>query len=108
MPYGGRDLLRWEGHSFEEVNRWSKARSFANTSRAASLRGVTDMNWDIVKGKWKQVKGEARKQWGKLTDSDWEEVAGDKDKFLGKLQERYGWSRDQAERDAEAYFRNLN
>src|SRR5262245_6804467 len=75
--------------------RWSKARSsiaagnagspsarrrsFTNTNRTASPgSGVTDMNWDVVKGKWKQVKGEARKQWGKLTDSDWEEVAGDK------------------------------
>jgi uncharacterized protein YjbJ (UPF0337 family) len=62
------------------------------------------MNWDIVKGKWKQLKGEARKQWGKLTDSDLEEIAGEKDKLLGKLQERYGWSREQAERDATAYF----
>lgn len=43
------------------------------------------MNWDIVKGKWKEIAGEARKQWGKLTDSDWEEVAGEKDKLLGKL-----------------------
>jgi uncharacterized protein YjbJ (UPF0337 family) len=65
------------------------------------------MNWDIIKGKWKQLKGDARKQWGKLTDSDWEEVAGEKDKFLGKLQERYGWSREQAERDAENYFRHV-
>ena len=62
------------------------------------------MNWDIVRGKWKQLKGEARKQWGKLTDSDLEEIAGEKDKLLGKLQERYGWSREQAERDATAYF----
>ena len=65
------------------------------------------MNWDIIKGKWRQLKGDARKQWGKLTDSDWEEVAGEKDKFLGKLQERYGWSREQAERDAENYFRHV-
>ena len=66
------------------------------------------MNWDIVKGKWKQLKGDARKQWGKITDSDWDEIAGEKDKFLGKLQERYGWSREQAERDADNYFRSIN
>jgi uncharacterized protein YjbJ (UPF0337 family) len=65
------------------------------------------MNWDIIKGKWKQLKGDARKKWGKITDSDWDEVAGEKDKFLGKLQERYGWSREQAERDADNYFRSL-
>ena len=68
------------------------------------MANVTGANWYAIKGKWKQLKGEARRQWGKLTDSDWEEIAGEKDKFLGKLQERYGWSREQAERDAENYF----
>lgn len=62
------------------------------------------MNWDTIKGKWKQLKGEARQQWGKLTDDDWEQVAGEKDKFIGKLQERYGWGRDEAERSADEYF----
>ncbi len=62
------------------------------------------VNWDIIKGKWSQVKGEARMQWGKLTDSDWEEIAGQKDKLVGKLQERYGWNREQAERETEDYF----
>jgi uncharacterized protein YjbJ (UPF0337 family) len=62
------------------------------------------VNWDIIKGKWNQVRGEARMQWGKLTDSDWEEIAGRKDKLIGKLQERYGWNREQAEREAEDYF----
>ena len=66
------------------------------------------MNWDVVQGKWKQLKGEARKQWGKITDSEWEELGGNKDKFLGKLQERYGWSKDEAEKRADEYFSNLN
>ena len=64
------------------------------------------MNWDTVKGQWSQLKGELRKQWGKLTDSDYEQIAGEKDKLLGKLQERYGWSRDEAERSAKEYFSN--
>jgi len=62
------------------------------------------MNWDVIKGKWKQLKGEARQQWGKLTDDDWDQVGGEKDKFIGKLQERYGWGRDEAERSADEYF----
>ena len=66
------------------------------------------MNWDIVKGRWNQVKGEARKQWGKLTDNDWDQVAGEKDKLIGKLQERYGWSRDEAERSADEYFNRMS
>ena len=58
------------------------------------------MNWDIMKGNWSQFKGEARKQWGKITDDEWEEMGGEKDKLLGKLQERYGYTRDEAERQA--------
>jgi uncharacterized protein YjbJ (UPF0337 family) len=65
------------------------------------------MNWDIIQGKWKQLKGDARKQWGKITDSEWDQLAGNKDKFLGKLQERYGWSKDEAQRRADEYFDNL-
>jgi uncharacterized protein YjbJ (UPF0337 family) len=78
-------------------------------TRAAAARlpggkeGVS-MNWDIVKGKWTELKGEARKRWGKLTDNDWEEAAGEKDKLLGKLQQRYGWTKEQAEQEAERYF----
>jgi len=56
------------------------------------------MNWDILEGKWQQMKGSVREKWGKLTDSDMEQIAGNKDRLLGKLQERYGYSRDEAER----------
>lgn len=62
------------------------------------------VNWDIIKGKWNQLKGEARKQWGRITDDEWDQIAGDKDKLIGKLQERYGWSREEAEREAETHF----
>ena len=62
------------------------------------------MNWDVIKGKWKELRGEARQQWGKLTDDDWQQIAGEKDKLVGKLQQRYGWSREQAERSANEYF----
>lgn len=62
------------------------------------------MNWDVIKGKWNQMKGDARKQWGKLTDDDWEQIGGEKDKLFGRLQERYGWTKEQAEREAEQYF----
>ena len=62
------------------------------------------VNWDVIRGKWTQLKGGARSQWGKLTDDEWDEIAGEREKLLGKLQERYGWSREQAERDVEDYF----
>ena len=66
------------------------------------------VNWDIIKGKWSQLKGEARIQWGKITDDEWDQIAGNKDKLVGKLQERYGWSREDAERNADEYFSRLN
>jgi uncharacterized protein YjbJ (UPF0337 family) len=58
------------------------------------------MNWDQMEGKWKQFKGTVREKWRKLTDDDLEVIAGNKDKLLGKLQERYGITRQEAERQA--------
>lgn len=63
------------------------------------------MNWDIVKGKWAQLKGEARKQWGNLTDDDWDQLNGDREKLSGKLQESYGWARQDAENRIDEFFR---
>jgi len=63
------------------------------------------MNWDIVKGKWAQFKGEARKQWGNLTDDDWDTINGDREKLSGKLQESYGWAKQDAETKIDEYFR---
>ena len=61
------------------------------------------MNWDRIEGNWKQLMGSAREQWGKLTDSDWEQVAGKKDQLVGKIQEHYGITRDEAQRQADAW-----
>lgn len=55
------------------------------------------MNWDQIEGKWTQAKGEIRQRWGKLTDDDLEIVAGSKDKFVGRLQERYGIAKEDAQ-----------
>lgn len=62
------------------------------------------MNWDQVEGNWRQFSGEVRKQWGKLTDDEVSQVGGSREKLLGKLQERYGQSREQAERDLDAWL----
>jgi len=63
------------------------------------------MNWDRVEGNWKQLKGKAREQWGKLTDSDWDQVAGKKDQLVGRIQERYGISKDEAQKQADEWAR---
>jgi len=62
------------------------------------------MNWDQVEGKWKQMKGSVREKWGELTDSDYEQIAGNRDKFLGRLQERYGYTRDRAEKELDEWM----
>jgi len=64
------------------------------------------MNWDIVEGNWKQLKGSAKEQWGKLTDDDLDVAAGKRDKLAGLVQEKYGKTRDEAEREVDDYFRN--
>src|SRR5262249_17793348 len=52
------------------------------------------MNWDRIEGNWKQMKGSIKEKWGKLTDDDFDTMAGKRDKLVGKIQERYGCSRD--------------
>jgi len=54
------------------------------------------MNKDILEGKWKQIRGEAKAWWGKLTDNDLDRVAGKFDVLVGLLQEKYGYTREQA------------
>jgi uncharacterized protein YjbJ (UPF0337 family) len=62
------------------------------------------MNKDIIKGKWSQLKGEVKVQWGKLTDDELDQIAGNYDKIVGKLQEKYGYNRDKAEKEANSFF----
>lgn len=59
------------------------------------------MNTDIMKGKWTEIRGALRQKWGKLTDSDYEEIAGNKEKLIGRLQQRYGYEREKAEREVQ-------
>lgn len=62
------------------------------------------MNKDILKGKWTQMKGSIRTQWGKLTDDDVDQIQGDVEMFIGKLQERYGYDREQAEKELNDFM----
>jgi uncharacterized protein YjbJ (UPF0337 family) len=66
------------------------------------------MNNDVLKGKWMQMKGEVRRQWGKLTDDDVAQIEGSSETLIGKLQERYGYARDQAEREYNAWVNQAN
>ena len=64
------------------------------------------MNWDIIEGKWKQLKGSAKQKWGELTDDELDQIAGSKDKLAGKLQEKYGWTKEEADNEINDYFRD--
>jgi uncharacterized protein YjbJ (UPF0337 family) len=63
------------------------------------------MNWDQVEGKWKQLKGSAKEQMGKLTDDDLDQIAGRRDQFVGKIQERYGIAKEEAQRKADEWLK---
>mgnify|MGYP001441072470 CR=1 FL=1 len=63
------------------------------------------MNSDQFEGKWKQLKGSVKQRWGKLTDDDVTSLSGKKDELVGKIQERYGITREQAEREADEWAR---
>ena len=62
------------------------------------------MNDDVFGGLWKQLKGQVRQQWGKLTDDDLETIGGSKDEVIGRIQERYGWERERAEMEVNDFF----
>ena len=62
------------------------------------------MNWDQIKGNWKQVAGQAKVQWGKLTDDDMDVVAGHRDQLAGKIQERYGYQKDKVRQEVDDWY----
>lgn len=61
------------------------------------------MNWDRIEGNWVQLKGKAKQQWGKLTDDDLDVIAGKRDELAGKIQECYGITKDEAEKQVEEW-----
>ena len=66
------------------------------------------MNWDQVQGKWKQLTGQAKTRWGKLTDDDLKVIAGERDKLIGRIQERYGIAKEQAQQEVDEWNASLH
>ncbi len=66
------------------------------------------MNSDELQGKWKQLKGSVRQQFGRLTDNDVEMIAGQRDRLIGKLQERYGYLREEAQKKTDEWLASAN
>jgi len=63
------------------------------------------MNWDQLEGKWKQYSGKVKEKWGKLTDDDLDVVRGRRDQLIGKIQERYGIVKQEAEKQVDEFAR---
>jgi uncharacterized protein YjbJ (UPF0337 family) len=64
------------------------------------------MNSDQLAGKWKQLRGSAKEQWGKLTDDDLKVIDGNHDKLVGILQERYGIAKEEAQKRADEWMKS--
>ncbi|SPQ00901.1 conserved hypothetical protein [Candidatus Sulfobium mesophilum] len=66
------------------------------------------MNADILKGQWKEIKGEIKAQWGKLTDNDLTEIEGKEEELLGFLQKKYGYANDEAAQKYKNFMKGYN
>jgi uncharacterized protein YjbJ (UPF0337 family) len=62
------------------------------------------MDWNRVEGNWKQFKGNIKSKWGKLTDDDLDVIAGKREQLEGKIQERYGFAKDQVRKDMDDWL----
>ncbi|WP_280538896.1 CsbD family protein [Chromohalobacter sp. 11-W] len=65
------------------------------------------MNWDQIEGRWTEVKGKAKASWGEMTDDELDQVAGKRDQLIGKLQAKYGITKEEAEKRADDWARSI-
>src|SRR5690242_3091024 len=89
----------------DRVERVSPAKG---TIRTVRTRGGRDMNWDQIEGNWTKAKGKLRQQWGKLTDDDITVINGKREELAGRLQERYGYQKDQAEKEIDDWMKRAS
>jgi len=65
------------------------------------------MDWDRIEGNWKQFRGKAKEQWGKLTDDELDQIEGRRDQLEGKIQERYGYAKDQTRKQVDDWLNSM-
>lgn len=66
------------------------------------------MNEDILKGKWRQLKGSVQEKWGEITNDDLDMINGEREQFIGTLQEKYGYGRERAEHELDTYLNSTS
>jgi uncharacterized protein YjbJ (UPF0337 family) len=66
------------------------------------------LNQDVLKGKWKQMRGQVKQWWGDLTDDDLDQIDGSTDKLIGRLQERYGYAKADAEKEVNRRLKTFD
>jgi uncharacterized protein YjbJ (UPF0337 family) len=87
-----------------DVALTDEERTFRDTVIEFNQCGGVTMDWNRVEGNWKQVKGKVKEQWGKLTDDDLDVIAGKQDQLEGRLQQRYGYAKDQAKKEVNDWY----
>jgi uncharacterized protein YjbJ (UPF0337 family) len=65
------------------------------------------MNWDRIEGNWKQLKGKAKVRWGKLTDDQFDVISGKREQLVGRVQEKYGIAKEEAEKQVDEFATSL-
>jgi uncharacterized protein YjbJ (UPF0337 family) len=90
------------------LNSYPRSRAGQLQTQQALLLEEHEMNWDQIKGNWKQAKGQAQQKWGKLTNDDLDVVEGKREELVGRVQERYGIAKDEAERQVKEFETSCN
>jgi len=80
--------------AFQNIHQVNERSSIMNVS----------INQDVLAGKWKQARGKVKQVWGKLTDNDLDRISGNTDQLIGVVQERYGYTREQAEKEVAKFI----
>ena len=90
--------------SLEKSRKIDRAVRYQRRPNHSDQRKKEDaVNWEQTKGRWNQMKGAVKKQWGKLTDDDLAVIAGQRDQLVGKIQERYGIAKEEADKQVKTW-----
>jgi len=101
------EALSQRAESSNTLSKWPSC-CLSNSDRTfRNLEKENKMNSDQLAGKWKQMKGAAKQQWGKLTDDDLDVINGQNESLIGKLQERYGIAKEEAQKQVDQWVKSV-